>query len=108
MLSEDKQVVLQEKVSAWGAANKVPAKIQELVVAVGVNDPKTTDDLHKICMDNLWSEAVIDWYFKFITYLDEEKKKDAPQQVSENESKTRQLIEAAIDALQQALEAMNG
>ena len=105
MLSEDKQVVLQEKVKQWGGENNVPENVQRLVVAIGMHDPQSEEDVDQICAENLWSQEAANWFSKFVGYLEEQKATDKGGFVATNDPK--EMIQAAINALQQALELMN-
>ena len=102
MLSEEKKQRLQERVAEWGAAENVPDNILEKVFAMGTQDPVNENDLRTICDTELWSYTVVDWYMKFVAYLEATKKPGAGDTIVEE----AQAIRDAIVALQKALEVL--
>ena len=107
MLSEEKQLKLKERIAEWGEAENIPANIQERVFRLGVENPINDDDLRTICDTELWSYVTIDWYMKFVNYLETTQVKDKPDTVTEEAKAIRDAIVALQKALE-VLEARNG
>ena len=99
MLSEEKQETLKERVLAWGKAENVPDNILERVFQFGVQNPISEDDMRTICDTELWSYTTMDWYMKFVKYLEDTKSVEAPDDVTEEAT----VIRDAVVALQKAL-----
>ena len=102
MLSEDKVKLLTQKVEEWGTENNVPLNVQRMVIEMGVENPRTPEEKEAVCAAHLWASGVIEWYDKFISYL--EQSNEAPKAKKVDTLLLLKTIQQLINQLVEALE----